>query len=103
MSTTTGIHVTHCDNDLRASVIQFSGSQELFHIQSGFGEVVDYSINPQAVLPGGDYVLVFQGVNWGASGKFRIVVTTGGVDTVVESPTFNLPERFWNAEINIHV
>ena len=83
MATTTFIHVTQCDNDLRIKALPTSGlgSMEILHITSGAGNPVEYRVNLKSVLPTGPYNLVLEGTNWGGPSGFTVIITTGGVDT----------------------
>jgi hypothetical protein len=85
MATTTLVHVTKCDNELRITAVPTGGlgSLEMLHMTSGFNNPVEYKVIPQSVLPPGSYILVMEGTNWGGPSVFTVSLTTGGVTTPI--------------------
>jgi hypothetical protein len=104
MATTTKIHVTAADNELYGIVSQQpTTSSEIFHIKSGFGAVVDYTVSPQSILPHGNYTLILIGINWGGPQAFKVTLTTGGIDTIHAAPTSGPVGANWTLAIPIIV
>jgi hypothetical protein len=88
---TTQIHVTACDNELYVIASTPALSSELLHIKSGYGDQVNYTVRPQAILPAGPYTLIFVGINWGGPSAFKVTLTQSvGAPIVLTAPT-NLP------------
>jgi hypothetical protein len=85
MATTTLVHVTKCDNELRITALPTSGigNLEILHMTSGFNNAVEYKVIPQSILPAGSYNLVMEGTNWGGPSGFTVSLTTGGVTTPI--------------------
>jgi hypothetical protein len=53
MATTTLVHVTRCDNELRITALPKAGhgSMEILHMTSGNNDPVEYKVIPLSVLP----------------------------------------------------
>jgi hypothetical protein len=71
----TQIHVTATDNELYILASTGRGSSELCHIKSGFNAPVNYSFDPNTILPPGNYDLTFVGINWGGPWAFAVTTT----------------------------
>ncbi len=85
MSKLTNITVNFVDNELYVLAYPADGkpgwfSSELAHFKGGNGQSQTYSWNPAAngVLPSGNYILQFIGINWGGPSGFKGSVTIGG-------------------------
>ncbi|MEZ4863490.1 MAG: hypothetical protein R3C14_19380 [Caldilineaceae bacterium] len=100
---TTNIHVTAIDNELYILAAQPTGSYEICHIKSGYDAPVNYAVNPQTILPSGNYTLIMVGINWGGPQAFKVTVTTDGRDTVYTAPANTAPGANWTQAIQITV
>lgn len=73
--TVTNITVTKCDNELYIIAIPATvglGSFEILHMSSGFNDPVSYTVKLSSILPKGDYILCFLGINWGGPEAFTV-------------------------------
>lgn len=103
MATTTKIHVTATDNELYLLASTPRGSSEICHIKSGFNNPVNYTVVPQSILPNGDYTLIMVGINWGGPQAFKVILTTGGVDTAHTAPAGTAVGAKWTEAVPITV
>ena len=103
MPTTTLIHVTATDNELYILASTPSGSSELCHLKSGFGDPVEYRVNPHSILAPGAYTLVMIGINWGGPQAFKVTLTTGGVNTTFTAPAGTAVGAHWTVAVPITV
>ncbi len=96
------VNITASDNELYVIASQGRESSELCHIKSGFNEGVNFSFNPRAVLPPGDYDLTFVGMNWGGPWRFDVATTpsVGLPPTINGSGTVGV---VWNKTVQIKV
>ena len=103
MATTTKIHVTATDNELYILASTPAGSSEICHLKSGYGNPVEYVVNPHSILPSGAYTLIMVGINWGGPQAFKVTVTTGGVDTAHTAPAGSAVGATWTVAVPITV
>lgn len=103
MATTTKIHVTATDNELYILASTPAGSSEIVHIKSGYNNPVEYVVVPQSILPQGAYTLIMVGINWGGPQAFKVILTTGGVDTPYTAPANNNIGANWTVAVPINV
>jgi hypothetical protein len=103
MATTTKIHVTACDNELYLIASTPAGSSEICHITSGYNNPVEYTVVPQSILPKGQYTMIMVGVNWGGPQAFKVILTTGGVDTPYTAPQNTNVGANWTVAVPITV
>ncbi len=103
MATTTKIHVTACDNELYILASTPHGSSEICHLKSGFNNPVEYVVIPQSILAVGAYTLIMVGINWGGPQAFKVILTTGGVDTPHTAPASTAVGANWTVAVPITV
>jgi hypothetical protein len=103
MATTTKIHVTATDNELYILASTPAGSSEICHIKSGFNNPVEYVVVPQSILPSGAYTLIMVGINWGGPQAFKVILTTGGVNTPFTAPPGTAVGANWTVAVPITV
>ena len=103
MATTTKIHVTACDNELYILASTPAGSSEICHLKSGYNNPVEYVVVPQSILPNGAYTLTMVGINWGGPQAFKVILTTGGVDTAHPAPAGTAVGDVWHVSVPITV
>ena len=101
----TKIHVTACDNELYILASQSPvGSTEICHIKSGFNNPVEYLVNPQSILPHGNYTLIMVGINWGGPQAFHVTLTdAGNIVTTHTAPTNAPVGATWTVAVPITV
>jgi chemotaxis response regulator CheB len=103
MATTTKIHVTATDNELYILASTPAGSDEIVHIKSGYNNLVEYVVIPQSILAKGAYTLIMVGINWGGPQAFKVILTTGGVDTPYAAPAGSAVGATWTVAVPITV
>ncbi len=68
------LNVTACNNELYIIASSPYGSSEVCHIQSGYNQTWNYSIDLSYVLQPGTYNLTMIGITWGGSAAFTVAI-----------------------------